>query len=50
MALRQFDFPTSIASGLDSVSMLAMLVIMAIGLRMMIGLFSQFFTSSPRNP
>jgi hypothetical protein len=50
MALRQFDLPTSIASGLDTVSMLAMLVIMVIGLRMMIGLFSQFFTSTPRNP
>ena len=54
MALRQFDFPTSIASGLDTVSMLAMLVITAIGLRMilrmMMSLFSQFFTSTPRNP
>jgi hypothetical protein len=37
-------------SGLDTVSMLAMLAIMVIGLRMMIGLFSQFFTSTPRNP
>jgi hypothetical protein len=50
MALRQFDIPTSIASGLNAVSMLAMLVIMAIGLRMIIGLFSQFFTSTPRSP
>jgi hypothetical protein len=49
-ALRQFDLPTSIASGLDTVSMLAMLVIMVIGLRMMIGLCSKFFTSTPRNP
>jgi len=37
MALRQFDLPTSIASGLDTVSILAMLMIMVIGLRMMIG-------------
>ena len=50
MALRQFDLPTSIASGLDTVSMLAMLVITVIGLRMIISLFSQFFTSTPRNP
>ena len=54
MALRQFDLPTSMASGLDTVSMLAMLVITAIGLRMilrmMMSLFSQFFTSTPRNP
>jgi hypothetical protein len=50
MALRQFDLPTSIAAGLDAVSMLAMLVIMVIGLRVLIGLFSQFFTSTARNP
>jgi hypothetical protein len=49
MALRQFDLPTSIASGLDTVSMLALLVIAVIGLRMMICLFLQFFTSTPRN-
>jgi Tfp pilus assembly protein PilW len=30
--------------------MLAMLVIMVIGLRVLIGLFSQFFTSTARNP
>ena len=50
MALRQFDLPKSVASGLETVSTLALLVIMVFGLRMMIGLFSQFFTSTPRNP
>jgi hypothetical protein len=50
MALRQFDLPTSIASGLDTVSLLAMLAIVAIGVRVMIVLFSQFFNSAPRNP
>jgi hypothetical protein len=50
MALRQFDVPKSVASGLETVSMLALLVIMVLGLRMMIGLFSQLFTSTPRNP
>jgi hypothetical protein len=50
MALRQFDLPKSVASGLDAASTLALLVIMVLGLRMMIGLFSQFFTSTPRNP
>ena len=49
MALRQFDLPKSVAFGLDTVSTLAMLVIMVFGLRMIIGLFSQFFTSAPRN-
>lgn len=50
MALRQFDLPSSIASGLDAVSLLAMLAIVAIGVRVMVVLFSQFFTSAPRNP
>src|SRR5258707_13850865 len=35
MALRQFDFPASIASGLDTGSMRAMLLISARGLRNM---------------
>ena len=49
MALRQFDLPNSVASGLDAVSTLALLVITVLGLRLMINLFSQFFTSTPRN-
>ena len=49
MALRQFDLPNSVASGLDAVSTLALLVIIVLGLRLMINLFSQFFTSTPRN-
>lgn len=49
MALRQFDLPKRVAFGLDTVSTLAMLVIMVFGLRMIIGLFSQFFTSASRN-
>ena len=49
MALRQFDLPNGVASGLDAVSTLALLVITVLGLRLMINLFSQFFTSTPRN-
>jgi hypothetical protein len=49
MALRQFDLPNSVASGLDAVSTLALLVITVLGLRLMISLLSQLFTSTPRN-
>ena len=49
VALRQFDLPKSVAFGLDAVSTLALLVILVFGLRMMIGLVSQFFTSTLPN-
>jgi hypothetical protein len=49
MALHQFDLPKSVTFGLETVSTLAMLIIIVLGLRMMIGLLSQFFSSAPRN-
>jgi hypothetical protein len=49
MALRQFDLPKGVEFGLNTVSTLALLVITVFGLRMMIGFFSQFFTSTPGN-
>jgi hypothetical protein len=48
-AIGYLDLPTSVASGLDAVSTPALLVITVLGLRLMISLFSQFFTSTPRN-
>src|SRR5215472_8891573 len=47
MALRQFDLPKSVASGLETVSTLALLVtilvFIVVGMRTMIRLFSQLF-------
>jgi hypothetical protein len=40
LALRHFDVPRSVAFGLQTVSLLAMLALMVLGLRRIAGLFS----------
>jgi hypothetical protein len=49
MVLRQFDVPKSVAFGLETVAVLAMLALMALGLGRIADLFSLLVTSTPQD-